>query len=191
MKHRPERTCIGCRGAFPKDEVVRIVGGPQGAVLDYREKLPGRAAYVCVNRDCIERALSRDQLGRSLRSRVTAPDLEQFVTALRAAIRDRIVALIAMAVKAGKAAAGLSAVEDALTKKRVELLIETRDLSSGTHDKVSAAASGDVPWVLVGLTTAELGPVLGRDLVGVIGITDKGFARSLQHESERAKRLDK
>ncbi len=47
MKHQPERTCIGCRGVFEKDEVVRIVAGPSGAVIDYREKLPGRAAYVC------------------------------------------------------------------------------------------------------------------------------------------------
>ena len=190
MKHRPERTCIGCRGVFPKDEVVRIVAGPSGAVLDYREKLPGRAAYVCVRRSCIERSLSRDLIGRSLRVKVASPTAEQFITALRAAIRERISSLIAMAAKAGKAAAGLSAVEDALTKGRVRFLVCTTDIAAGTREKVNGAMTGEVAKETIPFTTAELGPIIGRDLVSVIGIIDEGFAKALQHESERAKRLD-
>ncbi len=33
--------------------MIRIAAGPLGIVIDYREKLPGRAAYVCPTVECI------------------------------------------------------------------------------------------------------------------------------------------
>ena len=76
MKHEPERTCVGCRGVFNKDAVVRIVAGPPGIVIDYREKLPGRAAYVCPTKECITKALSKENLSRALHLKVRPPEAE-------------------------------------------------------------------------------------------------------------------
>jgi hypothetical protein len=188
MKHRPTRTCIGCRGVFTKDEVIRIVGGTAGAVIDYREKLPGRAAYVCPKTDCINKALQKDNLAKALRLRVRLPGGEEFVNLLSTAIEGKIKSLITMAAKAGKLAAGHSAVLDALEKGRVELLLFARDISEGTREKTIVPASETLRTVTL-FTRDEMGMLLGRELVGVIGIEDRGFAHAVFKEAERLKNL--
>lgn len=189
MKHSPERTCIGCRGVFPKDAVVRIVAGPGGgAVLDYREKLPGRAAYLCPRRVCIESAMSRDALSRALKLRVTAPSSADFTTMLVAAVTGKIRDLIAISAKAGRLAAGYSAVQDALGKGRIEMLLWAQDLSDGTREKLLQAGASSLNQATL-LSRDELGKILGRELVGVVALLDRGLADSIIHEAETLNNL--
>ena len=190
MKHEPERTCIGCRGVFEKDDVVRIVAGPPGIVIDYREKLPGRAAYVCPTVECITKSLSKENLSRSLHSRVRSPDAEVFIAQLSALITEKIKALIVMSAKAGKLAAGYSAVHDAVEKSRVSMLLYALDLSEGTKEKVATPTAASVRWTTL-FTREELGTLLNRELVGVIGIADEGLANAVWKETERLKGLIK
>jgi predicted RNA-binding protein YlxR (DUF448 family) len=188
MKHQPERTCIGCRGVFEKNEVVRIVAGPPGAVIDYRDKLPGRAAYVCPRQACIKKALSKNNLARALHIRVPSPRAEEFLSQLIANITERIRSLIVMSAKAGKLAAGYSAVQDALEKQRVEMLIFAEDLSEGTKEKVMVSNSASLRQATL-FTRDEMGMMLGRELVGVVGIHEKGLADAVWKEVERLKGL--
>ncbi len=188
MKRQPERTCTGCRGLFKKDEVVRIVAGPEGAVLDYREKLPGRAAYVCPNRRCIEEALSRENLSRALRVKVRAPAVEEFTGLLIASVNQKIKSLIAISAKAGKLAAGYSAVQDAMEKGRVELLMYALDLSEGTKEKLGLHGKSSVREATL-FTRDELGSILNRELIGVIALEDKGLSDAVWKETERLKSL--
>ncbi|HEX9019894.1 MAG TPA: DUF448 domain-containing protein [Nitrospirota bacterium] len=190
MAHQPERTCVGCRGVFPKDGVIRIVSGPGGIVLDYREKLPGRAAYVCPRPDCIVKALGRGAVSRALRLKTGAPlpGADEFVALLRTAIEEKIKSLVAMSAKAGKLAAGYSAAYDAVEKGLVETLLYARDISEGTKKKVSFPAARPVREITL-FTRDELGRLLGRELVGVVGITDKGLAGAVWREAERLKGL--
>lgn len=190
MKHEPERTCIGCRGVFEKDAVVRIVAGPLGVAIDYREKLPGRAAYVCPTVECITKSLSKENLSRSLHSRVRSPDAEVFIAQLSALITEKIKALIVMSAKAGKLVAGYSAVHDAVEKGRVSMLLYTLDLSEGTKEKVATPTAASVRCTTL-FTREELGTLLNRELVGVIGIADKGLSNALWKETERLKGLIK
>jgi hypothetical protein len=188
-ERRPQRTCIGCRGVFSKEAVVRIVAGPAGAVIDYREKLPGRAAYVCPRPGCIERALHPGTLSRALRMKMDAPSGERFREELGAAIRGRIASLVSMATRAGMAVSGYSAVEDALRKGRVALLLLASDLSEGTREKVLKADSETpVRRAVVG-TKESLGKMTGRDQAGLVGILDEGFSDALWRETERLKGL--
>ena len=181
--HRPERTCVGCRQTFPKDEVVRIVASPAGAVIDYREKLPGRAAYVCPRRECVTRALGKDILSRALKTKTAAPKAEEFIGRLQAAIAERIRSLLGMAAKSNTLAAGYSAVRDALEKGRLELLLYAEDCSVGTREKIASQAGGIASLTL--FTKDELGPLLGRELTGVAGISDKGIAAAVGKEAAR------
>jgi hypothetical protein len=186
--HQPQRTCIGCRQVFGKDEVVRIVAGPTGAVIDYRDKLPGRAAYVCPRLDCIRKALNRENLSRALHGRTAAPDAEAFAGQLAAIITEKIRSLLTMAVKAGGLAAGASAVDDALQKGRVEMLIFAGDVSEGTREKL--CSGNPLPSRQATLFTRdEMGQMVGRELVGVVAILEKGFADAVGSEVERLKGL--
>ena len=186
---KPERTCIGCRSVFPKDEVVRVVAGPAGPVIDYREKLPGRAAYVCPRRECIRAALAKGHLARALRSPVPLQTDEQFRSVLLAAVREKLSSLLSMAVKAGKLLSGYSAVDDALRKGTVALLIFADDVSDGTREKIEVRAGGGAVRRVTLSTKEELGMIVGRELAGVAAIVEKGFADAVGKEAERLKGL--
>jgi predicted RNA-binding protein YlxR (DUF448 family) len=194
MKHQPERTCIGCRNVFKKDDVVRIVAGPSPTssgqadiVIDYREKLPGRAAYVCPRTACITIAITKGHLSKALRLKVRNPSPADFIARLAASIEEKIKSLIVMSSKAGKLAAGYSAVHDALEKRRVEMLLYARDISEGTKEKVAIPAASFPHATL--FSRDEFGRLLNRELVGVVGIEDKGFADAIRKEAGRLKGL--
>jgi predicted RNA-binding protein YlxR (DUF448 family) len=52
--------------------MLRVVKTNDGAVIDDRQVLPGRGAYVHRDVTCLERAVSRGGLARSLRTKVSA-----------------------------------------------------------------------------------------------------------------------
>jgi len=186
--HQPQRTCIGCRQVFGKDAVVRIVAGPAGALIDYREKLPGRAAYVCPRLECIRKALGRDNLSRALQVKTAVPDPDAFIGMLAGSIKEKIRSLLTMAAKAGSLAAGASAVDDALHKGRVEMLLFAEDLSDGTRSKLLSGSAQPSRQATL-FTRDEMGQMVGRELVGVVGILEKGFADAVGIEAERLKGL--
>jgi predicted RNA-binding protein YlxR (DUF448 family) len=175
-------------GVFKKEEVVRIVAGPAGAVIDYREKLPGRAAYVCPRVECIRKALERENLSRALHLKIRSPEVEAFIAALGAAITEKVRSLISMAARAGKLAAGYSAVNDALEKGRVEMILYARDIAEGTREKVESQGTASLPQTTL-FTRDELGSILNRELVGVVALEDKGFADAVWKETQRLKSL--
>ncbi|MDQ4124802.1 MAG: YlxR family protein [Actinomycetota bacterium] len=63
----PVRTCAGCRARRPKDELIRVVRGPDGAARLDEPGLGGRGAYTCPDEGCIRRAFETGRLRRVLR----------------------------------------------------------------------------------------------------------------------------
>jgi predicted RNA-binding protein YlxR (DUF448 family) len=67
----PTRTCVGCRTARPKRELVRLVRQLSGEVIvDPSGKLNGRGAYVCPDEACWTLAERRRGLERALSVRL-------------------------------------------------------------------------------------------------------------------------
>jgi predicted RNA-binding protein YlxR (DUF448 family)/ribosomal protein L30E len=186
---QPERTCIGCRQVFSKKEVVRIVAGPMGPIVDYREKLPGRAAYVCPRRECIEAGISKTSLTRALRTAMKTVSAGEFTELLVAAIRTRISGLLTMAAKAGALLSGYSAVDDSIRTERAVLMLFTEDVAARTREKLLSHAANSQIRVLTLYSKTELGALTGRELAGVASITEKGFADAVWTEVERLKGL--
>jgi uncharacterized protein len=69
-RHEPRRTCVACRQEGTKDELIRLVGGPQGVVLDPNGRAPGRGAYLHRRPECLEEARKKGALGRALKAQV-------------------------------------------------------------------------------------------------------------------------
>lgn len=68
MKREPQRTCVGCREVFPQKELLRIAAtADSGPVLDFRQKKPGRGAYLCYQASCVAQARKRQSLQRALK----------------------------------------------------------------------------------------------------------------------------
>lgn len=63
----PLRMCMGCQQMKPKKELLRIVRTPEGDVLlDPTGKLNGRGAYICPDRECLQKAVKHKRLERAL-----------------------------------------------------------------------------------------------------------------------------
>ena len=68
MKNKkiPMRTCIGCREMKPKPELMRVVRTPDGEVtLDLTGRKNGRGAYVCKNKECLQKIRKRKALSNA------------------------------------------------------------------------------------------------------------------------------
>ncbi|MEA2087993.1 MAG: YlxR family protein [Candidatus Caldatribacteriota bacterium] len=62
------RTCIGCQCKKPKKEMIRIIRTPEGNIeIDKTGKKSGRGAYLCGNVECLDIALRKNNLNRSLK----------------------------------------------------------------------------------------------------------------------------
>jgi predicted RNA-binding protein YlxR (DUF448 family) len=161
---RPQRTCLGCRQEQDRSRLVRYVRAPDGTVLvDYRQKLPGRGAYTCLNSECISQAVSRRQFDRAFRSAclpVAAADLRQ---RLIEELHERLAALLGMARKSSQIISGGSQVLAALDRpERLQAVILADDVSAGVAEKVVSKAEGRALPCLRFSTKADLGQLLGR-----------------------------
>lgn len=87
QKHQPQRTCIGCREAKNKRDLIRVVRTPEGPVtVDPTGKANGRGVYVCRKVECLERALTKERLAQALK--VTVP--QERIAELRAALQNEL-----------------------------------------------------------------------------------------------------
>ena len=72
-KQIPLRQCIGCREMKQKTELVRVIKTPEGQVcLDKTGKMNGRGAYICLSKDCFNKAVKSKGIERSLK--IAIPD---------------------------------------------------------------------------------------------------------------------
>ena len=67
---RPVRMCAGCRDRDNKADLLRIVARDGVGVVDPTQTLPGRGVYLHPSRDCLDRAVKRRSMGRSLRAEI-------------------------------------------------------------------------------------------------------------------------
>ncbi len=82
-KKTPERMCLGCRGMFPKRELIRIVRSPEGEIsLDATGKKNGRGAYICRKRACLDKCVRSRQLARAFRCDIPAEVYERLAAEL-------------------------------------------------------------------------------------------------------------
>jgi predicted RNA-binding protein YlxR (DUF448 family) len=69
----PTRSCVTCREARAKRDLLRIVRAPDGTVAyDPSGKANGRGAYVCRDEACIAGAFGRGGLSHALSTPVPA-----------------------------------------------------------------------------------------------------------------------
>ncbi|MDD5015611.1 MAG: YlxR family protein [Atribacterota bacterium] len=74
----PIRTCIGCQSKKPKREMIRIIRTPDGKIeIDRTGKKSGRGAYLCDNIECLDMALKKNNLNKSLKQDIPLQTLDE------------------------------------------------------------------------------------------------------------------
>lgn len=88
--------------------------------------------------------------------------------------------VLGFAQRARKLLVGMNAAESAIRSGRARVVIIASDTSRNTESKIRELASmRHIPVFRCG-TKDELGQLLGRKEVGIIGIADKNFANSIR-----------
>lgn len=75
MKHRPQRTCVGCRRTGDQAQLIRIAALSRESgvkpLLDPLRRAGGRGVYLCPNLDCFDKARRSRQFDRTLKQPVS------------------------------------------------------------------------------------------------------------------------
>jgi uncharacterized protein len=75
----PVRMCAGCRGRADKADLLRIVARDGVGMVDQDQTEPGRGVYLHPRRECLDRAIKRRSIGRSLRAEIDGPRTAQVI----------------------------------------------------------------------------------------------------------------
>ncbi|MEE9591056.1 MAG: YlxR family protein [Thermodesulfobacteriota bacterium] len=82
----PERTCIGCRKAYDKKMLVKLVIGANGSfVIDNGGNIGGRSGYLCPNKNCLNAAYrkGRSYFVKVFRRDLKLPEIEELWKGIR------------------------------------------------------------------------------------------------------------
>lgn len=179
----PERKCIATGEVQPKYGLIRFVVGPEGQVVpDIMGKLPGRGVYVAADRKALELAVRKNLFSRSAKQQVRLP--EDLVAEIETQLARRVVDLISLQRKAGKAVAGYEKVKNWLQTEEAEVLIQAVDGSGRGKSKLSTPHFGHyIGW----LTADELGLAFGRQTVIHGALASGGLTQRVVEEAQRLK----
>lgn len=188
----PERRCIATTKSYDKSALIRFVRSPDGVVTpDVSGKLPGRGVYVSCYRTALDKALKTKAFGRGFKAKVQAPD--DLGDMIETQLAQRVLGLLAMAMKAGHLIVGFDQVKSAAQREALGWRVEASDGSADGRGKIrvlTRAVSREVelpiPAVLGCFTAAELGQVLGRDSLVHAAVRPGKLSKNL---SVAAKRL--
>lgn len=185
-KHQPdgpERKCIVTGDVQPKDGLIRFVLGPdQRIVPDLAGKLPGRGLYVCANRAAVDKAAAKGVFSRAMKQPVTVP--EGLTDLIEQMLVKRVVDLISLARKSGKAVSGYEKVKSWLQTEEATVLIQAEDGSGRGKSKLSTPYGGRyIGW----LTADELGAAFGRQTVIHAALGSGGLVPRIVEEAQRLK----
>ena len=153
-----ERKCLVSQESGPKAGLIRFVTSPDGAVVpDILEKLPGRGYYVTADLHILEDAVKRKVFARGAKTQVSVP--EDLIAQIDRQLARRVVDLVSIARKAGKAVTGFEKVKGWLAEGRAKVLLKANDGSARGKDKLWTPEGGRFFGCL---TAQELGLAFGR-----------------------------
>lgn len=181
-QEEPERRCIATGEVQSKHGMIRFVVGPDAQIVpDLLEKLPGRGIWVSADRDALDKAVKKKLFGRAAKQTVSVSDT--LIADVERLLVNRVVDLISMARKAGRAVAGYEKVKSWLINEEAKILIQALDGSGRGKSKLSSPP-GKGTFIGV-LTASELGLAFGREHVIHGALAGGGLTKRVVEEASR------
>ncbi len=177
-----ERRCIVTRETEVKAGLVRFVVGPDDQVIpDVLEKLPGRGMWVSASRKAIDEAVKKGLFARAAKAPAKAD--AGLADQVEGILARRVVDMLSMGRKAGRAVAGLEKVKTWLIDEKAVVLLQASD---GSERGKTALRPPDGPETLIDcLTSSELGMAFGRDTVVHAAMTKDGITNRVLYDAAR------
>jgi len=168
--HSPARTCIVSGAQCEPADLLRFVVAPDGTVVpDLAAKLPGRGAWISLDRRLVENAIARKSFERAFRRPLTVPeDLPDLVDRL---LLKRVLEALSLARKSGNVVTGFEKVDARIAAGEVAILISAHDASDDGAGRLArkqmavCRSAARPPHIVDILTKEELGLAIGRPTV--------------------------
>lgn len=170
----PERTCLVTGEQKLKDDLIRLVIGPDATLVhDITGKLPGRGLYVSLSKSLLTEAIERKIIKRAAKRPITIPDA--FETLVEAHLRKRLLEAVSLARKAGAAVSGFDQCHKALLSGKVAVMLHAEDAAD---DGIRKLTSKENPVLSLNLfdRTALSSVMGGENTVHVAIMEGKGSA---------------
>ena len=179
------RSCVACRTSRPKRELVRVHLVPGGRLGVDLGGGSGRGAYVCPRHLCLEQAVKRGEFARCLKATLAPMTVEALEGLIRERASRKVAALLGLARRARKVTSGAEAVESAVKRHSVQLILSAADASANSVARLQIlAADVGIAWRQA-LGKEELGAALGGAPRACVAVTDPHFAGALMSVLEK------
>jgi predicted RNA-binding protein YlxR (DUF448 family) len=183
-KRQPQRTCLATGEVKHKDNLVRFVLSPEGALLpDVAERLPGRGVWVTATRSAVETAIKKQAFSRGFKQPVKADS--SLPAQVESMLLARVVHWLALANKCGEAVLGFTKVEAALKEGRPALVLLASDAGASDQQKIQSLAGKNNIEVCTLLSREALAKPFGRDDAVHIAMLPGGIVQQMQKEIRR------
>ena len=180
-----ERRCIATGESQPKSGLIRFVVGPDNMIVpDLLEKLPGRGIWVSADPAALEKAVEKNLFSRGAKQKVTLPN--DLIAQVEAGLARRVVDLVSLARKSGRAVAGYEKVKSWLAEGRAKVLLQAADGSERGKTKLWTPEGGRYFGCL---TAQELGLAFGRQSVIHGALAAGGLERRVVEEASKLRGL--
>lgn len=178
----PERRCIATGEVNARRGMIRFVVGPDAQIVpDLLNRLPGRGIWVSAERAALEAAVKKKLFARAARQPVVMS--ETLVADVEAGLVRRLVDLISMARKAGRAVAGYEKVKSMLAIEEARLLLQASDGSARGKSKLRPPGGRGSFFDV--LNASELGLAFGREHVIHAALAAGGLTDMVREDALR------
>ncbi|NNF24250.1 MAG: RNA-binding protein [Rhodobacteraceae bacterium] len=182
LRDAPQRRCIATGTSGGARGLIRFAVGPDNKIVpDVLGKLPGRGIWVSADRDALETAVQKKLFARAAKQPVEVP--QTLVADVETALTRRLIDVLSLARKAGRAVAGYEKVKDWLTRDQAVLLMQASDGSERGKSKLRAPGGRGTLFEV--LTGSELGLAFGREHVIHAALAKGGLTDAVRDDALR------
>jgi hypothetical protein len=179
----PTRTCVLTRVTGERQQLIRLVPGPDGAIWpDLAARLPGRGAWIVPDRALIAAAVADGRLRKALARafRATPPTVpHDLADRIAAGLEARALQRLGLEHRAGHLLFGSEKLGEWARAGRLHLLLHAADAAADGRGKLDQALrvgndGRDRPAtaIVVPAGRLALSAALGRDNMVHTGVTD-------------------
>lgn len=191
-----ERRCILTGATAPRQGLIRLAVGPDGAVAaDWSERLPGRGAWITADQALFDGVAAKGRLRGALARAFKGnafhlPD--DLAGRIAHGLEQRLLNRLGLEKRAGTLILGGDRVREALARGKVFAVLHAGDARPDGTDRLDGMtrAVGEslgeaIPHHRLGIGRAALSAALGRDNVVHMALLDAGAAARVLADVER------
>jgi ribosomal protein L30E len=156
-------------------------------VPDLKGNLPGRGAWVHVQRVCIETVQKQPKLlHRAFKGNVNSSDLLEHVETV---LMKKILDSLSLAAASGSLAGGHEQILEAILQNKIRALVLANNIADRTRSRLLEKLNPSISVFELPITSAELGFRVGKGPRAALGILASAGARGLIYQLRRRHQL--